>query len=254
MTEHPVIFTAHSVNAILANHKTQSRRIVNFDKLRAKMLCRVNSGPFCDHPLVAKRGKSYPVGLNPHGAVFARINDDKLGLKPGEFDFIGCPYISGETHLADFGRGEKEWVIEPFGPCRLWVKESWAVPGTVARSDDPVRKGMKVVYRANDDAAHSWRSPLFMPRWASRINLEVQSVRLERLQDITEEDARAEGVMDDDICRVWRVPSARDAYAMLWDQINGDKAPWSTSPWVWVLRFRREESTALAVRGQPRAP
>lgn len=253
MTERPIIFTAHSVREILADRKSQSRRIVNFDKLRAKLLCRVNSGPFCGSPLVAKRGERYPVGLNPLGAVFACINGEHLGLKPGEFDFTGCPYVSGETHLADFGRREKEWVIEPLGQSRLWIKEGWAVPGTVARSDDPVREGMKVVYRADTDEHYSWRSSMYMLRWASRINLELQSVRLERLQDITEEDARAEGITDDDISRVYRVPSARDAYAMLWDEINGDKAPWSKSPWVWVLRFRREESTTLALREQSRA-
>jgi hypothetical protein len=91
-----------------------------------------------------------------------------------------------------------------------------------------------------------------MPRWASRLTLAVEEVRVERLLDITEDDARAEGVeRDPDGCDGWRGygslgirggytwTTARDSFADLWDSINADRAPWASNPWVWVVRFSR---------------
>ena len=88
-----------------------------------------------------------------------------------------------------------------------------------------------------------------MPRWASRITLEVVSVRVERVQGISEEDAKAEGV------EPYRCPQAdalmnavgggmkpipyTSGFANLWNEINGNAHPWSSNPWVWVVEFRR---------------
>ena len=94
-----------------------------------------------------------------------------------------------------------------------------------------------------------WRPSIFMPRWASRIALEVTAVRVERLQEISEDDAKAEGVeyQDDakDICQGWLssdrtvlFETARRAYEDLWQSINGE-ASWAANPWVWVVEFRR---------------
>ena len=85
-----------------------------------------------------------------------------------------------------------------------------------------------------------------MPRWASRINLEVKAVRVERVQDIKAEDALAEGVNSDgnmfmdyqrkDFCRTWSVRS----FQSLWDSINAKRGyAWDTNPWVWVVEFAR---------------
>lgn len=116
---------------------------------------------------------------------------------------------------------------------RLWVKEVWAVPGTARRSDDPVHAGMNVVYRAK---AYSWRSPIHMPRWASRITLEVTEVRVQRLQDISEEDAQAEGFpIPGQLMTRLSVGYFRHA----WDAINGKRAPWASNPWVFAVTFRR---------------
>jgi len=243
MTEHPIIFTAESIRAIVDGRKVQSRRIIDFKKLRARMLCRVNSGAFCGTPLTAKNGNLYPVTFNPNGAVSACIKGDHLGLKPGEFDFR-CPYASGETHIEDFGKRNKQWVIQPVGENRLWVKEGWAVRGAVARSDDPIRPGMKIVYRSDHDHLYgeSWRSPIYMPRWASRINLVVESVRVERLQDISDEDAWAEGVVGTREVTMYE-GKARGLFESLWDEINGKRSPWKDNVWVWVLRFRKLDAT-----------
>lgn len=90
-----------------------------------------------------------------------------------------------------------------------------------------------------------------MPRRASRLSLEVQSVRLEQLQAISQEDAEAEGI-DGPTCAAlstsspWRgqlAPAAVHAFAALWDSINGAGA-WLANPWVWVISFRRVVAVA----------
>ena len=93
-------------------------------------------------------------------------------------------------------------------------------------------------------------SPLFMPRWASRITLEVESVRVERLQDISEEHAIAEGCTGRDPEPVAEggtiyyrpgissAPSPLAHYRMLWESING-AGSWALNPWVWVVAFKR---------------
>lgn len=96
-----------------------------------------------------------------------------------------------------------------------------------------------------------------MPRWASRISLEVTGVRVERLNAISEEDAKAEGVVsgsipadDDGPERIGYVlgqddgrcalhPSRVEAFARGWDSINGERSPWAANPWVWVVDFTR---------------
>ena len=93
-----------------------------------------------------------------------------------------------------------------------------------------------------------WRSPLFMPKWASRIWLEIVSVRPERLQEITEEDCLKEGLekrgfdgsalfqidgFADDICFV----GYDLAFKQLWDSLN-PKHPWRSNPWVWRIEFK----------------
>lgn len=84
------------------------------------------------------------------------------------------------------------------------------------------------------DAPKRWRPAIHMPRVLARIRLDVTAVRVERLQDLSDEDARAEGVT------VGGPDTARQAFCRLWDDINGDRGTWSSNPWVWVVSFRRE--------------
>jgi hypothetical protein len=128
----------------------------------------------------------------------------------------------------------------PFGAPGdlLWVREAWA-PVPALDGAYPHH----AVYRADGRTETRWRPSIHMPRWASRLTLRVTSVRVERLQAITEEDARAEGVAADDISRVG-VPcySARQNFERLWDSLAAEGSRWRDDPWVWVIGFERAES------------
>lgn len=153
-------------------------------------------------------------------------------------------------HIPLLGRPPAEgapWYADPGD--RLWVRETWCHP-----APEPQRPGDPVWYRADftprygaweSDAAPGcvrrnegpWKPSIHMPRWASRITLEVTSVRVERLHGITEEDARAEGVTCADVGDItaWR------AFCDLWKSINGAES-WAANPWVWVVGFKRKRA------------
>jgi len=144
---------------------------------------------------------------------------------------------------------------------RLWVRETWAhVPVTayrmstgVQQTSDPTDPDMAAVYRAGWErsAPGRWRPSVHMPRWASRITLEVTDVGLERVQDITEEEARAEGVTPTEDTEGGL--SHALGFIDLWDSLRSDPRAsvvygWKANPWVWVVRFRRVESTIVDLR------
>jgi hypothetical protein len=135
---------------------------------------------------------------------------------------------------------------------RLWVRETWARSND-ARSTkftDDVLYAADFSSRWRGDAHFDgrWRPSIHMPRWASRITLEITEVRVQRLQGISEEDAFAEGVaanpyhMADGTIDEGMSISARANFASLWDSINGSRAPWSENPWVWAITFKRVEA------------
>jgi hypothetical protein len=133
------------------------------------------------------------------------------------------------NHRAPHGDEFCEQEIKcPYGLVgdRLWVRETWHRQGC----EDLIR------YKASGDDLHElkkWKSPRFMPRDASRILLEVVSVRVERVQEITEKDARAEGCNE-------RPDRARHWFCDLWDSINAKRGVgWDKNPWVFVIEFRR---------------
>lgn len=154
--------------------------------------------------------------------------------------FVGGHYFPGKHKGAADISVEAPYVglAGPYGQPgdRLWVREAWArttvFPGT----------SWMVVYREGDnrtDYGGPWKPGIHMFRRDSRITLEVTGVRVQRLQDISEEDALAEGITYQQIPNNGLDPArARTWYRGLWDQINGAGA-WSANPWVWVVEFKR---------------
>jgi hypothetical protein len=190
-------------------------------------------------------------------------------------------------------RAEHECAYGEAGD-RLWVRETWRTLKSLdAKSPQAMAKACleagwerpwaPIQYEA-DGARHAWddeaadagktRVSIHMPRWASRITLEVTDVRVERLQDISEEDAKAEGVQliaaaCDKNCDCGHAPQPgkahpltrvltplegkvtaanmyRAAFADLWEDINGKRAGWASNPFVWRVTFRRLEPKAVA--------
>lgn len=139
---------------------------------------------------------------------------------------------------------------------RLWVRESWR---TVAEADNTAPRDLNAAYRYwyEADAPHQigfgkLRPSIHMPRAASRILLEITAVRVERLHNISEADAQADGVERVVVGSGWRrycdpdseevgVPpcgDARRSFRSLWKYINGAES-WNANPWVWVVEFKR---------------
>jgi hypothetical protein len=157
-------------------------------------------------------------------------------------------------------------VACPYGQPgnRLWVRETWAVHGALYDDLAPSgihgsvkggawEEGDSIWYRATHphrpatgscapEQRGKWRPSIYMPRWASRITLEVESVRVERVQEITTADIRAEGV--DDGYTNPRMGKRHDngmrmAWEELWDSINAKRGyGWESNPWVWVITFQ----------------
>lgn len=206
MKEKPILFSGEMVRAILEGRKTQTRRIVKFTKW-------MHSGEIF------------------HAIEAMNLSSNKCIIKRGVCDGI-----------------TDKWNY-PYGAAgdRLWVRETWCAEpeyDMVKPSDIPLDS--PIWYRAQaDDDLSKWRPSIFMPRWASRITLEITNIRVERLQDISKSDAISEGVKpcDDEshheipfgcVCEV-------DRFKSLWDSINADRAPWESNPWVFVIEFKKLE-------------
>lgn len=182
--------------------------------------------------------------------------------KPIRHPDLGNVYAPGALVLEH----EPQHVIDrccPYGQPgdRLWVRETFAiVPRTAYACSDGVQQTLRpddphdaAIYRADwsrSNGGIQWRPSIHMPRWASRITLEVTGVRVQRLCDISESDAISEGVRqlrDGSECWVGREgpgslvtpwPTARDAFRDLWQSING-LGSWGSNPLVWVVEFKR---------------
>jgi hypothetical protein len=226
MTDRPILFSAEMVRAILDGKKTQTRRAM---KVQPWPEATVEVGPYHPHR-IDRNGES-----QPGPAVFGAIWDHQDIVNGGDAG-LRCPYgAPGDT---------------------LWVRETWCKGADDGRQV-PLR--MATLYRAdgehvtlsdgdgftqtNRDGSEKlpWRPSIHMPRWASRITLRITDIRVERLHDITEDDARAEGcpyptewagrfVDRDETAKTW--------FKSLWNKINGPGA-WEANPWVWVVAFER---------------
>lgn len=226
MKERPILFSGPMVRAILNGVKSQTRRAVKPQPAEGDSPRWTYVVSSTDKTLEDKHRCSV---LDPDGRSYTDRGRETVVFS-GRFPY-GQP-------------GDRLWVRESFWGCDL--------PGY---GDQPC-----VVY---DDEWHGkeytpaearpWgrkfgRIPsIHMPRDCSRITLEIISVRVERLQDISEADARAEGIVDGGCTECGNSepcgcanpsPDARDSYCHLWGQINGVDA-WAANPWVWVVEFRR---------------
>jgi hypothetical protein len=246
MKERPVLFSPPMVRALLDGSKSQTRRIVKWP--RAAFL---------------------------HGRTPLIDRTFKDGA-PGA-EYIHCAYGSGD--LGDDYQSSR--VFCPYGDPgdRLWVKETWSTskslddksPSAIALQSAQAgyeRPWAPLRYAA-DDRIVNWdpsiwgdagktRVSIHMPRWASRITLEVTGVRVQRLQDISEANAKAEGVSLAQLSGIGDEQSIIDskktkgshprtlAFAILWDTINGDRASWRSNPWVWIVEFKRIEQATRA--------
>ena len=208
MKERPILFSGPMVRALLAGTKTQTRRVVK--------------------PQPAPDQQPRTV-IGSSGFVYVMDNAPLLSYPEVRRVRWDCPY--GQP-------GDRLWMRESFsGP---WCME--AQDGIAAAPPSKWGESSQIWYWADGEPTHGdWTRPrpsIHMPRWASRITLEITSVRVERLQDISEADAIAEGVYTDP------ASPAYDAYAQLWDEINGPGS-WAANPWVWVLELRRINSKEI---------
>lgn len=209
MRERPILFSAPMVRALLAGTKTQTRRIVRLPKQHTW-------------------GSDYPGQIIYLAEVMAHSNGFPV-------DELECPH--GKP-------GDRLWVRESL---RQWSKD----PELMAYAADDRNVGdfheLNWPSRCGDTIKKSVPS-IHLPRAWSRITREITGVRVERLQDISIEDAKAEGAWGPDASVVGAVAQYFDidvlaanpylAFRMLWEQINGPGS-WAANPWVWAVEFRR---------------
>lgn len=219
MRERPIIFNGPMVRAVLSNDKTQTRRTKGLEYV---------SRPEND----------------PDGWCCARVAD-------------------GHAYMVYKHSPHERAIRCPYGKPgdRLWVREAWSndfanhYPHDVVwyaadngrRHDIELRNGVRGIYSPKSGAfvPFRWKPSIHMPRSACRLILEIVRVRVERLQAVTEAEARAEGIHQQSTTGWFSVAgtggagtTACAAFALLWQSINGPGA-WEANPWVWVVEFRR---------------
>lgn len=230
MRERPIIFNADMVRAVLDGRKTQTRRIMRVQP----------SADFCPMNMELK------TGFNARWYTPGLVDKDGY-LQPAKKQVFGVA-------------GEDEGYTCPFGAVgdRLWVRETFRVH---SRATDVAT----LVYKASEQQSWTqqthrvpiekcnkpavvdkWTPSIHMPRWASRITLEITGVRVERLQDISREDAISEGGPPshpsiDAVSLDYGFPDfSRSWFGQTWWSIYGEES-WQANPWVWVIEFKRVE-------------
>lgn len=205
MKERPIIFSGPMVRAILEGRKTQTRRRVKFTESGLVDLRGPYATPVRDGVGLVWR----PFGTSP-----------EVPMPPDKISEL-CP-------LGSAGH-------------RLWVREAWAHNQFMPESQctGPADCFYRATCSEERRAATGWRPSIHMPRWASRITLEITDVRVERVQDISEEDARAEGVEASETIEMRDgSPCYSTPFQILWNSIHGVGA-WEGNEWVWVISFRK---------------
>lgn len=221
MKERGMIFNGEMVRALLSGRKTQTRRPVKFP-----------------------------------------VHDKNLGCELAGNELAG--ELSAGNYLnSAFGKpGDRIWVRETFqGPLFNYEQMDKYLEDS-SKFEKPefcqyaADGGHRPEYQdADDNLRHGWRPSIHMPRWASRILLEITNVRVERLNAISEEDAEAEGIdmealYDSQDCydciadhNMTGRPTVTGAFKYLWESIYGEEG-WKSNPWVWVIEVKRVEGGA----------
>ena len=219
MKERPILFSAPMVLAIMAGKKTQTRRIVK--------------------PAPGKQSEWLTDDLLnsvPHGEL---IKGGWQMHHPRAGQVMDGVHIEHDSPLG--------WIKGPYGvkDDQLWVREAFTVINgePVYRSDKRDRNGNLIGEAAYGTTPVKWKPSIHMPRAFSRTQLEITDIRIERLVNITQGDAVAEG-MDDtrdmkpEPGRIFLAGGPRAAFKELWRKINGEDS-WDKNPWVWVVEFRK---------------
>lgn len=219
MTDRPILFSGAMVRAILEGRKTQTRRVLK-------------------SPPPPECGIHYMLGneswLDTENRTPLRHTWEAWG---GPL-FYGRPegYLCG-SHT----------VPMPYAPGdRLWVRETWAaVEPNIAPPEFPDGRLFRASWPYEPECKPVWKPSIHMPRWASRLTLVVKDVRVQRLQEIGEADAQAEGVLISERLEElgtedWPEFPAdyRDAFHVLWDSLNAKRGyGWDVNPWVVAVTF-----------------
>lgn len=250
MKERPILFSGAMVRALLAGTKTQTRRVVKPQPERRNIEQIGNMLGF-----KKRQGDGFWLWPNARERILAECPYGQ----PGDRLWVRETWqVARET--LDYETGGEydvfEWPDE-LGDPRLHLNGDarFGMKAGLFYVADGEHKNPSVFYNLTGidnktilrPREITWRPSIHMPRWASRITLEVTSVRVERLQDISIEDAKAEGAWGPDASVVEKVANhfgihhfdtnPRLAYQMLWEQINGPGS-WDANPWVWVVEFR----------------
>jgi len=197
MKEKPILFSGPMVKAILGGQKRQTRRVIKPQPIKE----------LWGNWIYSKSARNVYATDSWMSAGGMRVQLPKY-----------CPY--GQP-------GD-----------RLWVRETWNSSQLIGWKPSELPHTVPIYYRADDpEAMPIWRPSIFMPRWASRITLEITGVGVERVQEISEEDAKAEGISAPGYPDV-----AHEMFAELWDTINAKRGfGWEKNPWVWVITFKALE-------------
>lgn len=221
--ERPMLFSGAMVRAILAGRKTQTRRV-----------CK--SAIWIDMEDVPSHCTRYGNVALPVKCPYGEPGDRLWVRESFEIVREVCSYEVEEYDYFD-------WDEEMYGPAKDALKAKCPRGG---------ERALVTFMADGEESVSRWRPSIHMPRWASRITLEIVSVRVERLQEISEGDAMAEGVESAPAGAVdptgWKdyrggyagkgSCDARDSYRTLWESING-AGSWAANPWVWAVEFKR---------------
>ncbi|MBF7978610.1 MULTISPECIES: hypothetical protein [Rahnella] len=207
MKERPILFNAEMVKAILSGRKTQTRRLVKFPIIDVNLGCELAGNELAGE-VKAGDYRNCPLG-QPGDQFWVRETFSLLGNEDG------CPVDWNDNIVTD----KKD-------AARIYKASCWQKPNNYGIWSVPDRE-------IEFDGA--WTPSIHMPRWASRIDLLITGVRVERLNDISVGDVMREGCSAADTKSGHRVA---DVFVKLWESIYGEGS-WQANPWVWVIEFKR---------------